>query len=34
MKIDGVSINGHDPNCVCDKCGEGRELIEIIRNAR
>lgn len=30
MKID-VSINGHDPNCVCDKCGEGRKFIGVLR---
>jgi len=34
MKIDGVSINGHDPNCVCAKCGEGRKFIEVMRNAK
>ena len=34
MKIDGVSINGHDPNCVCDKCGDGRKFIEVMRNAK
>lgn len=33
MKID-VSINGHDKNCVCKKCGEGRELIQVLRKAK
>lgn len=31
MKID-VSINGHDPNCVCVKCGEGRKFIGVLRS--
>lgn len=33
MKID-VSINGHAKNCICDRCGEGRKLIQVLRNAK
>lgn len=33
MKID-VSINGHEPNCVCSLCGEGRKFIEILRGSK
>lgn len=30
MKFD-ISINGHEPNCICRKCGEGRRFIAILR---
>lgn len=30
MKLD-LSINGHKPNCICRKCGEGRRFIQVLR---